>query len=151
MSTRIASLLGALMVVGALVLLMGTDVSLAHNGQPHRYALQTMAQDPNQTRTEAGLPMLAVDRQLTKEADHYADVLCRRGVLEHADDITGNGKYGWYGENIGRTTGSFETFERAFRESPGHYDNIVRPQFTHIGTGVCRRGVVWYVVYRFGG
>ena len=150
MRRNVALLCCVLLVGGLFIIVMGNDVSIAHQGQKHRYRLMQMAQDPNQTRTAAGLPMLTLDRQLTKEADHYASVMCRSGVLEHADDIMGNRKFWFYGENIGYS-GEVDWFEDAFAESPGHYANIVEPRFTHYGVGVCRRGPVWYVVYRFGG
>ena len=151
MRLPVAALLGTLLITAALVHVLATDVSLAHSGQKHRFNLLQMAQDPNQTRTEAGRPMLTLDHQLTIEADHYAQVMCDSGNFRHADDILGNRKYYTYGENIGRTSGSPSDFERAFRNSPGHYRNIVDPRFTHMGVGVCRRGIVWYVAYRFGG
>lgn len=143
----VAVLAGVLVFTTMLV----TDVSLAHTGIKHRYNLLVMAQDPNQTRTAAGLPMLTLNRQLTKEADHYAQEMCNSGDFRHAKDIMGDRRFGIYGENIGRTAGSPSRFERAFAESPGHYANIVRPEFTHLGVGVCRRGPTWFVVYRFGG
>lgn len=144
------ALIWVLSVIVLAGLVFSQSVSYAHNGKTHKFAQMSLAADVNETREAYGLDMLPLNRQLQKEADHYADELCSSGRLVHAEDITGDGRFHYYGENIGRSH-RWQALGDAFENSPGHLANILEERFTSYGVGVCKRGAVWYVVYRFAG
>ncbi len=96
--------------------------------------------DTNKLRAEVGLPALKEDPNLSAYAQRRAEEIVRS--FEHArlngQDIwkgaTGNA---WKGENIaaGNST-SAKTVLVQWRNSKGHYSNIISGNFTKIGVGV---------------
>jgi len=109
----------------------------------------------NATRASVGLPALAVDGQLTSVARSWAGQM-RDGVCGEGNNICHAGSLGagighsWQklGENVG-TGPNVADVMAAFIASPGHYANVVDPQFTHIGVGVVWDGTRMYTTHRF--
>lgn len=63
-----------------------------------------------------------------------------KGVKDRLDDA--KYQYTRYGENIAYVT-DFPTAEKIMKmwmDSPGHRENILRPEFTEIGVGVVKSG-----------
>ena len=98
----------------------------------------------NQARAAAGLPALQVDNELISLARGWTNQM-KNGVcgedkyICHASPISAGLTQDWakLGENVG-TGPDVDSVMDAFIASPGHYANIVDPEFTHIGVGVIR-------------
>lgn len=109
----------------------------------------------NATRASVGLPALQPDVQLTNLARGWAgsmrDGVCGEGVfICHASPISAGVTHPWakLGENVG-TGPDVGSVMQAFIASPGHYANVVDPEFTHIGVGVVWDGNRMYTTHRF--
>jgi len=109
----------------------------------------------NATRAQVGLPPLAVDSQLTSLSRGWAEQM-RSGVcgagnfICHSSPISAGVTHNWakLGENVGTGPNTSLVMD-AFIASPGHYANIVDPEFTHIGVGVVWDGDRLFTVHRF--
>jgi hypothetical protein len=109
----------------------------------------------NATRTARGLQPLQLDIQLTNLARGWAgsmrDGVCGAGsFICHASPISAGVTHPWVklGENVG-TGPDVGSIMKAFIASPGHYANIVDPEFTHIGVGVVWDGNRMFTTHRF--
>lgn len=109
----------------------------------------------NATRAAVGLPALQPDVQLTNLARGWAtsmrDGVCGAGnFICHASPISAGVTHSWakLGENVG-TGPDIGSVMDAFIASPGHYANIIDPEFTHIGVGVVWDGNRLYTTHRF--
>ena len=105
----------------------------------------------NAERAKVGLPALALDGGLQAAAAAQAGNIASAGSLFHQDLVPLLGPWRTVGENVGfgPTVSSINT---ALVNSPGHYANMVNPDFTHVGIGVVvtADGRVW-VSQVFGG
>ncbi|MGI9605338.1 MAG: CAP domain-containing protein [Acidimicrobiales bacterium] len=109
----------------------------------------------NATRAGVGLPALTLDVELTILARGWADSMesgaCGAGnFICHASPISEGVTHPWakLGENVG-TGPDVRSVMEAFIASPGHFANIVDPEFTHIGVGVVWDGGRLYTTHRF--
>lgn len=109
----------------------------------------------NQARASAGLPPLQADSQLTSLSRtwsaHMRDGGCGSGqFICHASPLSSGVTHNWgkLGENVG-TGGDVGSVMQAFINSPGHYRNIVDPEFTHVGVGVVWQDGRLYTTHRF--
>ena len=104
----------------------------------------------NQVRANAGLPALTLNSQLSNLSRGHAQVMADAGSIFHADPISAgyNGSWSKMGENVG-VGGGVQTLVNAFVASPGHYRNIVDPDFTQIGVGVVWLENALYTTHRF--
>jgi hypothetical protein len=109
----------------------------------------------NATRASVGLPALQPDVQLTNLARGWTgsmrDGVCGEGeFICHASPISAGVTHSWakLGENVG-TGPDVGSIMQAFIASPGHYANIVDPEFTHVGVGVVWDGNRMYTTHRF--
>lgn len=104
----------------------------------------------NDTRARAGLPALVVHDELTALSRSWAQTMATAGEIFHADPISAGLGAPWLklGENVGvgPTVGDLM---QAFEASPGHYANIVDPEFTHVGVGVVWVGNRMFTTHRF--
>jgi uncharacterized protein YkwD len=102
-------------------------------------------------RAKVGLPGLTVDAGLLAAARAQAANIAAAGGLFHQDLQPLLDPWQTVGENVGfgPTVGAINT---ALVNSPGHYANMVNPNFTHVGIGVVvtADGRVW-VSQVFGG
>lgn len=79
------------------------------------------------------------------------DGACGAGnYICHASPISAGVTHSWakLGENVG-TGPDVGSIMNAFIASPGHYANIIDPEFTHIGVGVVWDGNRMYTTHRF--
>ncbi|MDO4777227.1 MAG: CAP domain-containing protein [Cardiobacteriaceae bacterium] len=103
--------------------------------------LNTAIATSNRLRAEVGQPSLALDENLAA----YAAVRARESatLFEHtrpngqdALDLDLFPGYGTIGENLAAGNASPEyTVATQWRNSPGHYQNIISPSFSRIGMG----------------
>jgi uncharacterized protein YkwD len=115
----------------------------------------------NAVRAEHMRPPLRVDPDLTRIAREYSCALLKRGALSHtgadgttvADRIRASGKtFIAVGENLASSAGARDPVAAAMNgwmASAGHRENILRPDFTDTGVGVCREGTTYYFTQIF--
>ncbi len=112
----------------------------------------------NQARNQAGLPSLYAEQQLTDFARAYSSEMMQYDFFGHVSPVSGNlqqriaarGITGWTlaGENIAKAPSVDVAFE-ALMNSPGHRENILRPEFNCIGIGVVAEGNTLYITQEF--
>jgi uncharacterized protein YkwD len=115
----------------------------------------------NSVRGDEMRPPLRVDADLSRVAREYSCALLDRGTLSHTDaegkDVASRVRaagreYRLGGVNLAYNPGANDTALTAMRgwmRSPGHRDNILRPDFTDTGVGVCRDGETYYFTQIF--
>jgi len=108
----------------------------------------------NDARRRHGLPSLARDAGLDVLAGEHSDDMLRRNFFSHINPegrslkdrlapVSG-GAFSRTGENIWRGSGQNYNDSRllagmimnSWMSSPGHRDNILRPEYTHTGIGI---------------
>ncbi len=104
----------------------------------------------NATRAKGGLAPLVVDVELRSLARDWAEQMAAAGRISHASPISAGVTADWLklGENVG-TGGNVTVIMNAFIASPGHYANIMDPEFTRVGVGVVWVGNALYTTHRF--
>ncbi len=109
----------------------------------------------NEVRARAGVAPLTVDPQLRSLARGWTAEMhagnCGGGAyICHASPISSGVTHEWakLGENVG-TGPDVTSVTDAFVQSPGHYANMIDPDFTHIGVGVMWDGARLYTTHRF--
>ena len=104
----------------------------------------------NATRAKGGLPPLTVDPELRSLARDWARHMADAGHISHANPISAGVTADWLklGENVG-TGGNVTVVMNAFVASPGHYANIMDPEFTKVGVGLVWLGNALYTTHRF--
>ena len=104
----------------------------------------------NGLRISQGLAPLAVHGDLVAGATDWAYHLSDIDSLEHDGNLAGDVGVAWskLGENVGAGSAIGPVWD-AFVNSPGHYANLVDPQYTHIGVAVVVDGGRLYTVHRF--
>jgi hypothetical protein len=104
----------------------------------------------NQARAQAGVAPLEVDGELTALARDWAAQMAAAGGISHAKPISAGVTQDWQkmGENVGKGP-SVDPIMDAFIASPGHYANLMDPDFTKIGVGVVWADGVLYTTHRF--
>ncbi len=104
----------------------------------------------NGLRTSRGLAPLEVHGDLVAAATDWASHLADIDRLEHDGDLAGDVGVRWskLGENVGFGTAVGPVWD-AFVASPGHFANLVDPQYTHLGVAVVVDGGRLYTVHRF--
>ena len=117
-----------------------------------------MASLVNQLRRSLGLGELAYHDDIAAVARNWSQTMSTEGQpFEHNPDFSKQYPPGWRsaGENIaqvwlGNTLA--EATQRSFdnlADSPGHYANMTKPDFTHIGVGIATRGSKVWVTQNF--
>lgn len=119
-------------------------------------ALAKVFRRVNTIRAERGLPKLTLGLCLTERvAQPWAAQMARTGNFEHRSMTSVRDKCpknGWVGENIAYGYTSAKEVMRAWMNSPGHRENILRPQYRRIGLGLqsdANGRIYW--VQNFGG
>lgn len=106
----------------------------------------------NQERAKYGLPALKYDWELARVARHKSEDMALRNYFSHDSPIYGSPfdmmksygiKYRSAGENIAKGQRSPEEVVRGWMNSPGHRQNILDREFTHIGVGYAKDGRIW--------
>lgn len=103
----------------------------------------------NRERTARGLQPLAPDARLVPVARAHAEEMFRLEYFGHVSPTTGSPfdrlakagiLYQRAGENLAYAQ-SVAIAHRGLMESEGHRENILRPEFTHLGVGVVNAGM----------
>jgi Cysteine-rich secretory protein family len=104
----------------------------------------------NETRAKGGVAPLTVDPELRDLSRGWAQAMADAGHISHANPISEGVTADWrkLGENVG-TGGNVTVVMNAFIASPGHYANIMDPEFTKVGVGVVWVGNALYTTHRF--
>jgi uncharacterized protein YkwD len=103
--------------------------------------------DINSLRASKGLPAYRLNSQLNALAFNWANQMVANGKISHNPNLAKLGPSGWtkLGENVG-IGGEEATLHTAFVNSPGHYANLIDPQFNQIGISVIyANGRLWTV------
>ena len=121
-----------------------------------------MAHEIDAVRGEHMRPPLRTDAELARLAREYSCALLHRGALSHTDPdgktVSRSRPLG--GEELsrrrrepGQKRGPGRRSEEAaidtWMRSPGHRENILPPDFTDTGVGVCREGTTYYFTQVF--
>ncbi|MFD6417879.1 CAP domain-containing protein [Streptomyces sp. NPDC060194] len=109
----------------------------------------------NAERASAGLRPLAADPRLATAAQAYSTDMAARDFYSHTSPegleprdraVAAGATHRGIGENIACGQRTAADVVRGWMNSPGHRANILRPDFTHIGTGFSgggRAGTYW--------
>jgi len=102
----------------------------------------------NEERTQRAFAALAWDERLVPVARAHSEEMFRLKYFSHDSPVTGSPfdrikgagmTYSRAGENLAFAQ-SVSVAHRALMDSPGHRENILRPEFTRIGIGVISAG-----------
>lgn len=102
----------------------------------------------NEERTQRGLDALAWDERLVPVARAHSAEMFQLKYFSHESPVSGSPfdrlktagiNYSRAGENLAYAQ-SVSVAHRALMDSPGHRENILRPEFTRIGIGVISAG-----------
>jgi uncharacterized protein YkwD len=102
----------------------------------------------NEERTQRGLAALAWDERLVPVAHAHSEEMFKLKYFSHDSPVAGSPFdrlkaagviYSRAGENLAYAQ-SVAVAHRALMDSPGHRENILRPEFTRIGIGVISAG-----------
>lgn len=99
----------------------------------------------NELRTGRGLVALTICGALNRSSQSYAEVLVTTGNIAHVGPdgstlktrVAAAGYSGWMfiGENLAAGQGSVKDVMTAWINSPTHLENLVKPEFRHVGFG----------------
>jgi len=115
---------------------------------PDPVAERQMLDLVNEERTAAGLRALIWDDRLLPVARQHSEEMFRLKYFAHQSPVTGTPfdriknagiTYSRAGENLAYAQ-SVSVAHRGLMQSPGHRDNILRTEFTHIAIGVISAG-----------
>ncbi|HKY51684.1 MAG TPA: CvpA family protein [Candidatus Limnocylindria bacterium] len=102
----------------------------------------------NEERTAAGLRPLAWDESLVPVARQHSEEMFRLKYFSHQSPVSGSPfdrlrtagiRYTRAGENLAYAQ-SVAVAHRGLMQSPGHRENILRPEFTQMAVGVISAG-----------
>jgi len=115
---------------------------------PDPDAEQEMLKLLNDERTSRGLAALVLDPRLVPVARQHSEEMFQLKYFGHQSPVTGSPfdrlaaakiTYTRAGENLAYAH-SVAVAHRGLMESPGHRENILRPEFTRVGIGVISAG-----------
>lgn len=110
---------------------------------------QAMLQDVNKERTSRGIAPLSMDTSLQQLARTYAQYMLEKGYFSHYTPAglspfdrmnNANIQFTYAGENLAFSANE-QLAMQGLMNSPGHRDNILSPNFKHIGVGVIDAGL----------
>jgi uncharacterized membrane protein required for colicin V production len=115
---------------------------------PDPVAERQMLDLVNEERASTGLPALIWDERLLPVARQHAEEMFKLKYFAHQSPVSGSPfdrikaagiTYSRAGENLAYAQ-SVSVAHRGLMQSPGHRENILRPEFTHIAIGVVSAG-----------
>lgn len=110
----------------------------------------------NQERSKAGLRALAMDWELQRTARVKACDMAENKYFSHQSPTYGSPfdmmkqfgiTYKTAGENIAEGQRTPQEVMQAWMNSQGHRENILKPEYTHIGVGYCEQGNHWVQMF----
>lgn len=111
----------------------------------------------NEERVRNGLRVVQIDTELVTLAKRKSQDMAVNSYFDHVSPTYGTVytmldsagiSYSRAGENIA-VTGSIARVHPLFMGSAGHRVNILHSGYTHIGVGVVKRGVTYYITQIF--
>jgi uncharacterized protein YkwD len=118
-------------------------------------------QQINQIRQEHGLKQLQANEKLAKVARAYSHQMAEKNFFSHtgpdgrkvAQRVHSAGISYWVvGENLFKCTNAPDPVSlgiKGWMDSPGHRENILRPEYTQTGVGIWRTGNTYYFTQLF--
>lgn len=106
----------------------------------------------NEERKKYGLAALQMDKPLMAAAREKSEDMRKHNYFSHTSPTFGSPfdrmralgiSYKYAGENIAYGQRSAEDVVKAWMNSKGHRENILNPNFTHIGVGYVKNGNIW--------
>ena len=132
------------------------EVEQPSTSQPEEVAASDIEQQvlalTNEERAKAGLKPLQLDDQLMASARAKSLDMAKNHYFSHTSPTYGSpfDQMKQYGvtyraaaENIAKGQRSAKEVVQAWMDSPGHRQNILTPNFTHIGIGYAQSSNVW--------
>ncbi|MFD1360755.1 CAP domain-containing protein [Lentibacillus salinarum] len=113
---------------------------------------QQVVELTNEERTAQGLDPLKIDTELSKVAREKSRDMAYSNYFSHDSPTYGSPfdmmkdfgiSYQTAGENIARGQRTPEQVVNGWMNSDGHRENIMNPNFTHIGVGYVEQGNHW--------
>ena len=111
---------------------------------------KTFLDRTNGLRRSVGVSVLRDNTTLTNKAEKWAQHMAATGQLAHSNLSADLGGLQWkaLGENVAYSTPTSDTLKTIhdmFIRSPGHYANLVKAGYTHMGVGVAKDkyGRIW--------
>ena len=113
---------------------------------------QQVVELTNVERTKQGLAPLEIDKELSVVAKDKSKDMLNQQYFSHDSPTYGSPfdmmqaygiTYRTAGENIAKGQRSAEEVVNAWMNSPGHRENILNGNFTHIGVGYVEQGNYW--------
>ena len=110
----------------------------------------------NQKRQSQGLKPLQMDWELQRVARIKACDMAQKGYFSHNSPTYGSPfdmmkqygiKFKSAGENIAMGQRTPQEVMQSWMNSQGHRENILKPDFTHIGVGYCQSGNHWVQMF----
>ena len=110
----------------------------------------------NQKRQSQGLKPLQMDWELQRVARTKACDMAQKGYFSHQSPTYGSPfdmmkqfgiNYRSAGENIAQGQRTPQEVMNSWMNSQGHRENILKPDFTHIGVGYCQSGNHWVQMF----
>ena len=107
--------------------------------------IQSLLANTNAERTAAGLQQLTLNQQLSEAAARKAQDMFEKGYWAHTsptgttpwDFISGSGyRYVVAGENLAKNFSNSQGVVAAWKASPTHWANIIKPSYKEIGFAV---------------
>ncbi len=141
--------LGALLIVGALLLPSAPTAVTAAACWDYRSSERSMARKINNARKVHDREALNLDAQLSKVARSHTKKMARRDGLFHNPRL-GSQVTRWtsLGENVGFGT-SVANLHGMFMDSTVHRANILEREYRHVGVGVVNDGGTMWVTVVF--
>lgn len=129
----------------AALLLTGCLSGANHQTQPIPVASQDALAKINAFRAANGLSSLSLDSQLTTAAARQSQAMAAADEMGHRIDGRLGGRvkavgYQWQGvaENLGMGYLSFDAALEGWKNSPGHRENLLRPEISEAGIAAAR-------------
>lgn len=98
----------------------------------------------NAERSRAGAPALSLHPQLMAAAQNHTNLMAERNEITHqfpgqpgVGDRISQAGYRWrtFAENVAQGQSSPEQVVSSWMNSPGHRENLLNPEFQHLGVG----------------
>lgn len=115
----------------------------------------------NEIRQERGLNQLQDNKKLAQVARSYSQKMAREKFFSHtspdgntpAQRVRSAGIFYWVvGENLFMSTNVSQPVPlsvKSWMDSPGHRENILRPEYAETGVGIWRQGNTYYITQLF--
>ncbi|HEX6597300.1 MAG TPA: CAP domain-containing protein [Acidimicrobiales bacterium] len=139
--------------VGALVVGLLSLVAAPTTASAQSALESTLLTLTNTARAVAGMPAVTLDGTLSSIARDWANSMAAAGGISHNPDVKAQlsaAGVGWRktGENVGMGP-TLTSIHEALLASPGHFRNIVDPDFDRVGLAVVATGNTLWIVQNF--